>query len=246
MKRLLFLLLFANLAFFAYTRLVRDAGETPAADAAPAVPRLLLASEAQQLPVRCVSVGPFTSEAGAMKARDLAGGRARVRSLESPGTTAYWVMLPAKTLQDATRIVLRLRAGGVTDLEPMPPDAAGGNAAVSLGLFTERDRAERRASSLVKYAVAPEIVEQRHATTSYWLDAYLPPGAPAPDRTALARAAGEGAALESVDCPATPAPAAPAAPPPAAPAPGAAPAVPAPANPSAPPAADAKIPGTPA
>jgi hypothetical protein len=205
MRTLLLVLLFLNLVFFAYTRLVGEAGDAPAAaDEGPAVPRLLLVGEGGRAQPRCDSVGPFTDQAAAERAAAwlLAGQHvSRLRSTEAPGPTNYWVAITTKTLQDAAKIALRLRAAGVTDVEIMPPETGATQGTVSLGIYSERARAQRRIEGLARFAVKPVIVEQPRTVTSWWLDLDRRPREAALDPGVVAKAAEEPGTLTVVACP---------------------------------------------
>ena len=242
MRALFLVLLLLNLAYFAYTRLSGEGGEgSIPAEAAPPVPPLKRAGEGKGGP-RCATLGPFSSQASAQKAASAVPGahRApRLHSADAAGPSSFWVVIKTKTLQDATRIGMRLRAAGVTDLVIMPPEANGTEAVVSLGIFSERERADRRVEDLKRYAVVPAIVEQPHTVTTWWMDVDLGAGEATPDIALLAKASGETAPLRAAACAApppaaAPAPAAPRPAPATAPAATGAPAAhaaPAPANP---------------
>ena len=53
---------------------------------------------------------------------------------------------------------------------------------VSVGLFSERDRADRRAESVQKLGLHPEVAERKLPATLFWMDVDLPPGRRQPDR----------------------------------------------------------------
>ena len=53
---------------------------------------------------------------------------------------------------------------------------------VSVGLFSDRDRADRRAESVQKLGLQPEVAERKLPATVFWMDVDLPPGAVSPDR----------------------------------------------------------------
>ena len=236
MRALLLALLFLNLAYLGYSRLGGDAGEAGApADAGPPVPRLTLVGEGAPNPAHCSTVGPFTTQAGAQRAAAwLLGAHygSRLRSADAPGPSSYWVAITTKTTQDATKIGIRLRAAGVTDLVIMPPEAGGTDAIVSLGIYTERDRAEKRVTDLRRYAVVPKVIEQPHSLTTWWLDVEIATGEASPEVAGIAKASGESGSLRTAACAAAPTAVqtAPAAAPAAAPAQGAAPATRAPAT----------------
>ena len=212
MRALLLTLLFLNLAYFGYTRLAGEANEPAGAtDAGPPVPRLALVGEGAPAPARCSTVGPFTTQVGAQRAATWLTGAhlgTRLHAADAPGPASYWVAVTTKTLQDATKIGLRLRAAGVADLVIMPPEAGGTDAIVSLGIYSERERAEHRVADLRHYAVSPAIIEQPHTVTTWWLDVQIAASEKSPDVNAIAQAAGEAGSLRMVSCPVTPAPAA--------------------------------------
>jgi hypothetical protein len=223
-RALFLVLLLLNLAFFAYMRLGEPGDGTGGADAGPPIPPLRRAGDGKGGP-RCVTLGPFTTQTGAQRAAAAllsSHHGSKLHAADAPGASSYWVVVATKTMQDATRIGMRLRAGGVTDLVIMPPEANGTDAVVSLGVFSERERADRRVQDLKRYAVAPSIIEQPHSVTTWWLDVELAAGEPTPDIAALAKTAGESGSVRGAACPA-----------PAPPAAGAPPAAPAPAAPAA-------------
>jgi hypothetical protein len=230
MRRVLLALLILNLAFFGYARFAAEPAPPPGAAEPPApIPRLALLSELKAPPgPACLSVGPFADHAVAAQAAGwLRGGHhlARERSVEVDGPATYWVALTTKTLQEAARISMRLKAAGVSDVEVTPPGANQTAATVSLGIYSERERAERRVSDLRRLGVDAAVVEQQHKVTQWWLDVPQRVGDPPLDPGALHQAvpAAAGAAVEP--CP-EPAPAT-SPPPPAAvpdpPSPGSAP-----------------------
>jgi len=239
--RVVFLILLAlNLTVLAYTRLGSESGESAGGgDSGPPIPALKRAGEGKGGP-RCATLGPFLTQVGVQRAAAALVAShhgSRQHSAEAPGPSSYWVLISTKTLQDATKIGLRLRAAGVTDLVIMPPDVGATTAVVSLGIFSERDHAERRVQELKKYAVTPTITEQPHQVTTWWLDVDLAAGEATPDLALLAKTSGETGSIRAATCAAPPAPAA------ATPATGSkSPSVP---NPPAPAASAAKLPGAP-
>ncbi|MBS0373564.1 MAG: SPOR domain-containing protein [Proteobacteria bacterium] len=218
MRRWLLGLLIANLAYFGYTRLASEPTTAPApADGNPAIPRLALVSElAAPAGPACLSVGAFADRATAEQAGNLlraAHHYARERSAEVAGATTYWVMQTTKTLQQAARVAMRLRAAGVTDLEVNPPGANQTDATLSLGVFADREHAVARQSELRKLAVSATIVEQQHQLTQWWVDVAMRPGDPSLDLPALQKALPAAAEAKATPCPGTaPAPAGPAPP----------------------------------
>lgn len=245
MKRVLLALLVLNVAFFGYARFAGEPASSPgAAEPAAPIPRLALLSELKApTGPSCLSVGPFAEHALAEQAGSWLRTEhhvSRERSVEVAGPATYWVMLTTKTLQQAARISMRLKAANVADVEISPPGANQTDATVSFGVYSDRDRAERRVTELRRLAVSATVVEQQHKVTQWWLDIPQRPGDPPLDAGALHKAVPGAAATAVSACPATPA-AAPAAAPD-----GGAPAAPPAPVPSSPGPAPAKLPGAPA
>ncbi len=243
MRRALLLLLFVNLAFLGYAHFAAE--PTPAAGSAePAapIPRLTLLSELKSPPgPRCLAVGPFAEHSAAEQAAEWLRANHRTtreRSLEADGAPTYWVALKTKTLQQAARVQMRLKAAGVSDLEVTPPGADQTEATVSLGTFGDRDSAERRRSALRGLGVNAAITEQQHKLTQWWLDVAQGAGDPPLDLPALQKAVPGAAASATGTCPDAGTAPASEAPPPATPA--------APTVPPSPGPAPAKLPGAPA
>jgi hypothetical protein len=205
--RILFVaLVFANLAFFAYTQLIGRRGDGPAtADPAGSVPRLALFGEftgAQGL--HCMSVGPFAEQLNAERAANAlrtSRREPRLRAIQKDGGTGFWVSLTTNTLQQAARVAMRLRAAGVADVEIMPPEAGATEAVVSLGLYSDRERAQRRISDLKHYAIAPTVIEQPHTITSWWLDVDQQASDPPLDAGTLIKTLAGASAVSSTPCP---------------------------------------------
>ena len=81
----------------------------------------------------------------------------------------------------------RLRRAGVADAYAMP--AEGKEVTISLGLFSERQRALRRLDDAKAVGRAPRIVDRERTGTVYWIDVDVVPPAQLPD---AARLQGEG------------------------------------------------------
>ena len=210
MRRVLLALLFLNIAFFGYARFAAEqAPTTGAAEPAPPIARLALLSEVKAPPgPGCISVGPFAERTVAEQASGWLRGAhhlSRERSAEIDGPATYWVALITKTLQEATRVSMRLKAAGVSDVEVTPPGPNQTDATVSLGVYSERERAERRVSDLRALGVNAPITEQRHKVTQWWLDVPQRAGDPPLDSGALHKAVPAAAGTAIVPCPGPPA-----------------------------------------
>jgi hypothetical protein len=211
MRTLFIALVFVNLAFFAYVQLIGGRADLPTtATNAGAVRRLALFGElAGASGLNCMSVGPFTEQLNAERAANAlrtSRREPRLRTTQKQGATGFWVSLTTKTLQEAARVAMRLRAGGVTDVEIMPPEAGATEAVVSLGVYTDRERAQQRISDLKHYAIAPSIVEQPHSITSWWLDVDQQAGDPPLDAGTVVKTLAGASAVSVTSCPAAVAP----------------------------------------
>jgi hypothetical protein len=196
MRIALLTLLFANVAFFAWSTWI----DVPLAShgapaAATPLPRLALATEevtgavprrdgvpaAQPLPqstTRCASVGPFSTTERAEEAVAVLRERGYVPKQQAePGETwdGYWVYVGnLNSAAEEARILRILSQAGLTDARAMPETDAGRR--ISVGLFSERQRAERRARALRRLGLEPQIGERRVPGTVYWLELEIAAG----------------------------------------------------------------------
>jgi hypothetical protein len=75
------------------------------------------------------------------------------------------------------RVLHKLERAGIDDAEAMPADAGGRK--VSLGLFSDREHAGRRAKVVAAMGLKPAVTERMLPGTVYWLDLMLPGGSAA-------------------------------------------------------------------
>ena len=131
----------------------------------PATGRAMAAS-------RCVSVGPFNDLAQAARGAALLRDRGfdpQQRAEEGEMWDGFWVFVGGlQTAADEAKVLKTLERAGISDARVMPETAAGRR--VSIGLFSERERAEKRAQAVKRLGFAPEITERRQAGTVYWVD----------------------------------------------------------------------------
>ncbi|MGH8327808.1 MAG: hypothetical protein ACRET2_13720 [Steroidobacteraceae bacterium] len=166
-------------------------------------------------PPLCVSVGPFADTGLAGKAAALLRAKSftpRQRAVEVPAIRRFWVYLDGFSSDAAvTKALHKLEREGIDDAEAMPPEAGGRR--ISLGLFTDHDRADRRAKLVRAIGFRPATTERMLPGTVYWLDVTVPNGsAPLPlkDVSDLAPSgASSPVRMQSCPIPAAPAPAAP-------------------------------------
>src|SRR6202044_2735330 len=116
---------------------------------------------------RCVSVGPFNDLAQVTHAGSLLQERGftpQQRNEEGDVRDGYWVYVAGiKSAADETRVLRTLQDAGISDAHAMA--SADDGRRVSVGLFTERPRAERRARVVEHLGFSPDIVERRKPGT---------------------------------------------------------------------------------
>ncbi len=228
-----------------YARLPRlklvgeQAAPTPPAPAPPApktsssapsdLAKKTALAEPQSQVSRCASIGPFASESeaseAAAKLRDK-GLSPRQRSEAGEVAKGFWVYIGGlKSDREVAQVLRVLEQSHVDDAHAMPPGSSE-DRRVSVGLFSERERADRRAQSLRKLDLQPEVAPRTVPGTVYWVDVDAPPGAVAsalgalvPAGTGAAGAAGPAvgpaampaigsASIQAVSCPGSTQPAA--------------------------------------
>lgn len=192
MRGLLVLLLLANVGFFAWSHWVaRPEASRPArADAAP---RIVLAGEAPEAqPPRtlrlepgmsCLSLGPFFDLSEAARASTslrTSGLEPRQRATVGAIWAGWWVALEGLgSREEAEPVVERLRQFGVGDAYVVPEESGG--VTISLGLFTERQRALRRVDDVRALGYEPALSERQRNGTVYWIDVDVRSAAQVPD-----------------------------------------------------------------
>ena len=212
MRLAIALLLFANIAWYGWTHWISVPDEPVATAAAAQGSSLKLAREAgpggpsARAAVRsasnCLSLGPFTDLTDAARASTLLRENTlqpRQRAADGIVWRGFWVTLegvPDRTA--ANGIIERLRRAGVADAYAMPGD--GKNVTISLGLFSERQRALRRLDDVKAIGLAPRIVDRERNGTVYWIDVDVVPPAELPDAARLQGEVGRILRLEVKPC----------------------------------------------
>ena len=88
----------------------------------------------------------------------------------------YWVYVGGlKSQADADHALVTLEHGGIKDALMMPETPDAGRR-LSLGLYSERSRAERRAQSVRQTGLKAEVGERKIPGTLYWVDLAPLPG----------------------------------------------------------------------
>ena len=192
MRVIFALLLLANVAWFAWTHWV----DQPVADQPPAkvdAPQLVLAREAPaaaaavmpaiQPTDNCLSLGPFSDLTDAARASTLLrenGLQPRQRAGEGVVWKGYWISLEqVPDRASAEGIIERLRRFGIGDAYSMPDE--GRKITISLGLFTERQRALQRMDEVKALGLEPLMSERERSGTVYWIDVDVEAPAKLPD-----------------------------------------------------------------
>jgi cell division septation protein DedD len=160
---------------------------------------------------RCVSVGPFNDLTRAARGAALLrerGFTTRQRAEQGDTWEGYWVFVGGlQSAADENKLISTLTRAGISDAHAMPQTDSGRR--VSVGLFSERARAEKRAQAVKKLGFTAQVTERKQPGTVYWVDLELG----ANDRTVptegLLSLEDAGSRLEIRVCPAS-APASPA------------------------------------
>lgn len=123
----------------------------------------------------CTSVGPFADLADASQAQAAlrnAGFTPRQRLEQSELWVGYWVSVQSFDSREAAEAALRtLGDAGITDVYLMPgSDPAN---VLSLGVFSDYQRAQRRAEEIRILGLEPRIDDRKRAGSVYWIDADL-------------------------------------------------------------------------
>lgn len=144
--------------------------QAPGASAPMAAPRGALPASAALAAGRCLELGGFSAQAIARVEDEMAGGAWRVERFEREEQVRWWIHLPPQpTRENADRKLAELRRRHVTDYSVI----AGGEPeayTVSLGLFRERERAERYLETLRGQGVRTAVLSDTpRALTRQWL-----------------------------------------------------------------------------
>ena len=194
MRFVFFALLFTNLAYFAWAHWIDVPRPAPVNEAIAHLPRLRMADElppaerpaphsAQKTALNdtagCMSVGPFVDFASSTQAAAVLRAKGfdpRQRAEQGQVSVSYWVYTGGLTSPaEADRALATLERNGIKDALVMPASADAGRR-LSLGLYSDRSRAERRAEAVRQAGLDAEIAERKLPGTLYWVDLTPPAG----------------------------------------------------------------------
>jgi hypothetical protein len=151
-------------------------------------------------PGTCVRIGPIADGqmADTLRARLIGSGfDATLDAEEGQIWVGHWVQLESvPTREEADRAVDRLARGGLPDayvLQTSPPFS------ISLGVFRERDRADRIAAAAAALGFKPQTTDRYRAGIQYWLLSMMPDGKTLP-LADLGRESGQILRADPVDC----------------------------------------------
>lgn len=126
----------------------------------------------------CMSLGPFKTDADANAALTeylLEGLRASMRTTEDQVFVGHWVQIRnIPDWEEGNEILLKLRDVGRADAYLVPTEDQG--LKISLGVFSERSRAERIRSQVRSMDLVADISPRMRDTTVFFVDVGLPPG----------------------------------------------------------------------
>jgi hypothetical protein len=145
-------------------------------------PPLELVNEARPLAAggsSCVTVGPFTSNELAARARRTlsdSGYPSTPREVAIREFDGYWVYLESPPTESGERRLLdRLKKGGIADAQAM---GEIGSRRISLGVFSDETRAAAQSEKVARLQLLPQIEAREKDGTAIWLDLALKSDSP--------------------------------------------------------------------
>jgi cell division septation protein DedD len=152
---------------------------------------------------RCLSVGPFDDQPSATRGISQLrekGFAPRQRVEKGEISKGFWVYIGGlKTDGDVADVLRTLEQSHIEDAHVM--SGTGDVQRVSVGLFSERERADRRAESVEKLGLHPQVTERKLPATLFWMDVDLPAGAAGPTAQEVASTGGAASRVGVLPCP---------------------------------------------
>lgn len=123
----------------------------------------------------CSSVGPFADLGQASQAQATLrtlGFAPRQRVEQGELWTGYWVSVRDLSTRDAAEVALKtLNDSGITDVYLMPGSDPPN--VLSLGVFSDYQRAQRRAEEVRAIGLTAQISDRKRAGSVFWIDVDL-------------------------------------------------------------------------
>nr|WP_298726132.1 SPOR domain-containing protein [uncultured Steroidobacter sp.] len=123
----------------------------------------------------CSSVGPFADLGQASQAQATLrsmGFQPRQRVEQGELWTGYWVSVRDLATREAAEQALKtINANGITDVYLMPGSDPPN--VLSLGVFSDYQRAQRRAEEVRAIGLTPQISDRKRAGSVFWVDVDL-------------------------------------------------------------------------
>lgn len=174
-------------------------GDGPARSGASARHAVAHPKAARHGAERCLSIGPFDTQADTRAAVDALTphvSRVQYRQTQTTQSSGWWVYLPAFPTRDgAIQAARTLSSKGVHDYYVVT--AGDRQNTVSLGLFHDPDNARRRRDQVAALGFHPQMAERTETLPQYWVDVATPVGRPFDWRAYVSNGGVDG---KSVDC----------------------------------------------
>jgi hypothetical protein len=188
-----FALILVNIVYFAWAHWIDVPKPAPVNAALAKLPTLKLVEEvppAQRAQpttskvtsapsAACLSVGPFPDVGNSAHAAALLKAKGfdpKQRAEQAQASDGWWVYVGnLKTQADADHALETLEHAGINDALVMP-ETAETERRVSLGLYSEQGRAERRAEAAHAAGLDAQVVERKVPNEIYWIDLAPLPG----------------------------------------------------------------------
>jgi cell division septation protein DedD len=163
-------LLVANILYFGWSLLIDGDSEKLRAVATTAsVPKPVPATPAP--PAACATLGPYADEFAAVTAQgqlEKIGYGVMRRDATQQVSDGYWVYVgDLKDVADQNRVLRAIKRARIQDAFAMPDDPTF---RVSVGIFSDRTRAEDRAARVRALRLAAQVTERTRDDTAIWLD----------------------------------------------------------------------------
>jgi hypothetical protein len=200
---LVLVLLAANLLYLGWSRWIRDEAPPLVAPAAgPARAQDLAQSPAPAVPAStCTSIGPIRDDTRALEIEQLLGelpvSLAR-RNVTEEVREGWWVYVANPNAAAQQRSLRAIQGAGIGDAFSMPDDP---DFRVSVGLFSEQERATSRAEAVRALRLDAVVNERMQTQQSVWFDLV----GTAPAALDLARFSAEGIEVRDLRIEACPA-----------------------------------------